>query len=38
MLAPVQYETDESRMVPRKMWDDRSGEYMPSIHTVFFCA
>lgn len=32
-LAPIQYESDENGVVPGKMWEDRSGEYSPSIHT-----
>ena len=32
-LAPVQYETDETGVVPGEMWEDGSGEYSPSIHT-----
>ncbi|MBT2679328.1 DUF2812 domain-containing protein [Bacillus sp. ISL-35] len=35
-LAPVQYETDESGQVPGKLWDDKSGEYSPAIHTQFY--
>ncbi len=35
-LAPVQYETDESGQVPGKLWDDKSGEYSPAIHTQVF--
>ncbi|WP_059172668.1 DUF2812 domain-containing protein [Bacillus sp. FJAT-27445] len=32
-LAPVQYETDETGVVPGEMWEDGSGEYSPSIYT-----
>lgn len=32
-LAPVQYESDENGVVPGEMWEDKSGEYSPSIHT-----
>jgi hypothetical protein len=35
-LAPVQYEADESGVVPGKMWDDGSGEYSPSIQTEVY--
>lgn len=35
-LAPVQYESDEKGVVPGKMWNDRSGEYSPSIHTLVY--
>jgi hypothetical protein len=32
----VQYETDENGMVPGKMWEDRSGDYSPSITTKVY--
>ncbi|MGD6894586.1 DUF2812 domain-containing protein [Bacillus infantis] len=35
-LAPLQYEADESGVVPGKMWDDGSGEYSPSIQTEVY--
>lgn len=35
-LAPVQYETDETGVVPGEMWEDGSGEYSPSIVTKVF--
>ncbi len=35
-LAPVQFETDESGIVPGEMWKDGSGEYSPSIQTRFY--
>ena len=35
-LAPVQYETDENGIVPGKMWEDGSGEYSPSVHTMVY--
>lgn len=35
-LAPVQYETDESGLVPGKQWGDKSGQYSPAIHTKFY--
>lgn len=35
-LAPVQYDTDESGIVPGEMWEDGSGEYSPSIHTKVY--
>ncbi|UII54242.1 DUF2812 domain-containing protein [Cytobacillus spongiae] len=35
-LAPSQYETDESGLVPGEMWNDKSGEYTPSISTEVF--
>jgi hypothetical protein len=36
LLAPVQYETDEIGLVPGKLWEDKSGEYSPSIHTKVY--
>ncbi|MFC7680169.1 DUF2812 domain-containing protein [Paenibacillus sp. GCM10028914] len=36
LLAPVQYESDESGIVPGEMWRDGSGEYSPSIYTRLF--
>lgn len=35
-IAPIQYESDESGMVPGEMWLDDSGEYSPSIHTRMY--
>lgn len=35
-LAPVQYEADETGLVPGKLWEDRSGEYSPWIRTQFY--
>ncbi|SEN98107.1 Protein of unknown function [Mesobacillus persicus] len=35
-LAPVQYETDETGVVPGEMWKDGSGEYSPSLTTRVF--
>jgi hypothetical protein len=35
-VAPIQYEADETGLVPGKMWEDGSGEYSPSIHTQFY--
>lgn len=35
-LAPIQYEADETGLVPGKQWEDRSGEYSPAIHTQFY--
>jgi hypothetical protein len=35
-LAPVQYDTDEQGVVPGEMWEDKSGEYTPSIHTQVY--
>ena len=35
-LAPVQYETDETGVVPGVMWKDGSGEYSPSLTTRVF--
>jgi hypothetical protein len=35
-LAPIQYEADETGVVPGKLWEDRSGEYSPAIHTQFY--
>ncbi|MFF5995082.1 DUF2812 domain-containing protein [Lysinibacillus sp. KU-BSD001] len=35
-LAPVQYESDEHGVVPGEMWQDKSGEYSPSIHTMVY--
>lgn len=35
-LAPVQYESDESGVVPGKLWEDLSGEYSPAIHTEYY--
>lgn len=36
LLAPIQYETDESGVVPGKMWGDGRGSYSPSIHTMVY--
>ena len=35
-LAPVQYETDETGLIPGKLWDGESGEYSPAIHTQVY--
>lgn len=35
-LAPVQYDTDESGIVPGETWDDGSGGYSPSVHTKVY--
>ncbi|NEY73946.1 DUF2812 domain-containing protein [Bacillus mesophilus] len=35
-LAPVHYETDEEGIVPGKMWEDKSGEYTPTIRTEVY--
>lgn len=35
-IAPVQYETNESEIVPGEMWTDGSGEYSPAIHTSVY--
>lgn len=35
-VAPVQYEADETGLVPGKLWEDRSGEYSPWIRTQFY--
>lgn len=35
-FAPVQYDTDESGIVPGELWEDQSGEYSPSLHTRVF--
>lgn len=35
-FAPVQYDTDESGIVPGKTWDDQSGDYSPSVHTKMY--
>lgn len=35
-LAPVQYESDESGVVPGKLWEDLSGEYSPGIYTEYY--
>ncbi|WLR57288.1 DUF2812 domain-containing protein [Mesobacillus subterraneus] len=35
-LAPVQYEADETGLVPGKLWDDKSGEYSPGISTQYY--
>lgn len=32
-LTTVQYDTDETGIIPGEMWADGSGEYSPSIHT-----
>ncbi|WP_438312772.1 DUF2812 domain-containing protein [Sporosarcina sp. FA9] len=38
-LAPRQYETRESGVVPKRIWDDKSGTYSPSVNTqVYFLA
>ena len=36
LAAPVQYETDESGVVPGEIWHDGSGEYSPAIHTKVY--
>ena len=36
LMAPVKYESDESGVVPGKLWEDLSGEYSPSIHTEYY--
>jgi len=33
LLAPVQYESEESGIVSNEVWEDGSGEYSPSMHT-----
>ncbi len=33
LLAPIQYDTTESGIVPNEMWKDGSGEYSPGIST-----
>ncbi|WP_079508861.1 DUF2812 domain-containing protein [Mesobacillus jeotgali] len=35
-LAPVQYVSDETGMVPGKLWGDGSGEYSPAIRTHYY--
>lgn len=35
-FAPVQYDTDETGIVPGKEWSDGSGEYSPSVHTEVY--
>ncbi|THE12981.1 DUF2812 domain-containing protein [Bacillus timonensis] len=35
-FAPVQYEADENGVVPGKRWADGSGEYSPSITSIFY--
>ncbi|HYE81668.1 MAG TPA: DUF2812 domain-containing protein [Clostridia bacterium] len=36
LLAPVQYEIDERGIVNGEMWEDKSGEYSPSVTTRFY--
>lgn len=36
LLAPAQYEMNEHGIVNSEMWDDKSGEYSPSINTQFY--
>jgi len=36
LLAPVQYEIDEHGIISGEMWEDKSGEYSPSIKTRFY--
>lgn len=36
LLAPVQYEIDEHGNINGEMWEDKSGEYSPSITTRFY--
>jgi hypothetical protein len=35
-VAPIQYEADETGLVPGVMWEEGSGEYSPAIHTQFY--
>ncbi|MEH7381191.1 DUF2812 domain-containing protein [Bacillus sp. JJ1533] len=35
-FAPVQYQTDESGLIPGEKWKDKSGEYSPSIETKYY--
>ncbi|MBT2691753.1 DUF2812 domain-containing protein [Bacillus sp. ISL-55] len=35
-LAPVQYEADETGLVPGTLWKDTSDEYSPSISTQYY--
>jgi hypothetical protein len=35
-LAAVQYESDETGIVPGKLWRDGSGEYTPAIRTHYY--
>lgn len=36
LLAPVQYEIDEKEIINGELWDDKSGEYTPSITTRYY--
>lgn len=36
ILAPVQYDVHERGIVKGEMWEDKSGEYSPSINTRFY--
>lgn len=36
ILAPLQFELDEHGIVKGEYWEDKSGEYSPSIHTQYY--
>ncbi|MHB8065377.1 MAG: DUF2812 domain-containing protein, partial [Ruminiclostridium sp.] len=36
LLAPIQYEIEEHGSIKDETWDDKSGEYSPSITTQFY--
>ena len=36
ILAPIQYEIDEHGIIAGELWEDKSGEYSPSITTRYY--